>query len=359
MKTDILIVGGGIVGLMGAWRLAQAGRQVCVVEQYAPVHGQPYGSASVAALGALVPYPPHRTEEAANAQRESLATWPQVAQELEAATGLPTYYHNSGRWQWVHTPAQAESAAHAVQANSQQFSMLNQAVAQQQQPSVNVPTEGVLHCTATATVSPPHVLAALYQACMQAGVKFAFGKAEQLLRDAEHVTGVQLATQKIYAAKTVLAMGWQTPLLDGAVAQVTPVTPVLGQVVRYLLPEGMAPLTDLPMLRCGSMYVVAEAATGFRSVLVGATKENRGHDARPTQKSMQQLHNKACDLWPVLDELIPNYTWVGLRPKVPRGQALLQAVPQTHNTLYTATGHGGIGLCLAPHTGRALVRMVG
>src|SRR2546426_635227 len=90
--VDAVVVGGGVIGLAVAWRLAQRGSTVTLVDD------DPAGGASRAAAGMLAPVTEaHFGEEALTALNlESAPRWPAFAADGEAAGGAPGGYRTGG-----------------------------------------------------------------------------------------------------------------------------------------------------------------------------------------------------------------------------------------------------------------------
>ena len=94
-RSDVLVVGGGIIGLATAWRARQAGIPVTVLERDTVGHGT-----SHVAAGMLAPVA--EVEFGASGGRlldlglRSASMWPAFARELEALTGLPVGLLRSG-----------------------------------------------------------------------------------------------------------------------------------------------------------------------------------------------------------------------------------------------------------------------
>ncbi|HEY2564206.1 MAG TPA: FAD-dependent oxidoreductase, partial [Acidimicrobiales bacterium] len=91
-EFDAVFVGGGVIGLAGAWRSARAGLSVALVDPE-PGHG-----ATWAAAGMLAPVTEaHYGEEAlVRLNLAAAGLWPDFARELEAESGLPVGYLQHG-----------------------------------------------------------------------------------------------------------------------------------------------------------------------------------------------------------------------------------------------------------------------
>ena len=100
---DVLIIGGGVIGLSLAWELAKHGRSVHVIDQ-----GEPGREASWAGAG-ILPAASAAASEHPSEQLRGLAyeLHPRWAAELQAATGIDTGYRRCGGLHLARTPGEA------------------------------------------------------------------------------------------------------------------------------------------------------------------------------------------------------------------------------------------------------------
>jgi glycine oxidase len=92
LSADMLVVGGGIMGLWGAVKAAKAGLSVILIDK-----GDIGSGASGGVLGALFPWMPDRWDMKKQFQYDALVSLPAELAALEAATGLKANFRRSGR----------------------------------------------------------------------------------------------------------------------------------------------------------------------------------------------------------------------------------------------------------------------
>jgi len=348
---DILIVGAGVIGLACAWRLAQAGLKVRLVDRGLPGQG-----ATTASLGALWPPSPLRKSPAQEAHRSSLNMFPAFAAELCSLTGIDPLYVRSGRIEVFSDASHRSNAAKEVTASREAsyafptwpMDMLDPSELAAIEPQVR-PTEwGAQLCRASAHVSIPELIQALLAACAKAGVTISpYTAVAGLVMQGERVVGVRLADgTSLTASVTVVATGAWTAQIDPILAAAAPVIPVRGQALRLSCPGQFIGR----IIKHQKIYLVACAD---RSILVGSTTEpDAGFDVATTPEGIATLYGGACALVPALSSATVESSWAGLRPDGPKHRPVIAALREG---LVVAAGHFKIGIGLAPLTA-ALVR---
>jgi glycine oxidase len=349
---DVVVVGGGVVGLGVAWRAAQAGMAVTVVDP-APGRG-----ASWAAAGMLAPVTEvHYGEQAL--LRLNLAAadrWPAFAAELEEAAGAPIGYRRCGTLTVARDAddnAALEDLYRFQLRCGLQVERLRSRDCRRLEPGLAPSVRGGVLAPGDHQVDNRAMADALVAAGERAGVRLLLGRAAELLVDGERVTGVTLAGGASLAAGTVvLAAGCWSRDLGGLAAELLPpVRPVKGQLLHL-----RGPAAD-PLCRRNvrglEVYVVPRADG---RVVVGATVEEQGFDARVTAGAVHDLLRAALELLPDVAELELAETVAGLRPGSPDNAPLLG--PAGVDGLVVATGHYRNGILLAPVTADAVAELL-
>jgi glycine oxidase len=320
----VVVVGAGVIGLACAWRCAQAGMRVLVLER----SGSPGDGASGAAAGMLAPVTEAEFGEEA-LLRLNLAgatLWPAFAAELSERSGLDTGYRASG--------------ALVAAADRDDAEELRRLFAFQQSLGLDVRWLGGRECRRLEPRLSPRVPGGILSAqdrqveprAVVRALRAAFEAAGGELR-----CGVDVDAAEIGAPHVVLAAGcW-----SGA-----PVRPVKGQILRL---RG-GPLSErlVRTLRC---YVVSRAGG---EVVVGATVEERGFDTTVTAEGVFGLLEAAREVLPDVGELEFVEAAARLRPGTPDNAPLIG----TRDGLIWATGHHRNGVLLAPITAQAVAAMV-
>jgi glycine oxidase len=350
--ADAVVVGGGVIGLAIAWRAAQAGMAVTVVDE------QPGRGASWAAAGMLAP-----VTEVHYGERPLLglnlaaaARWPGFAAEVEEAGGRPVGYTPGG------TLAVARDADdNAALEDLYQFQLrcgleverLRSRECRQLEPGLQPGIRGGVLAAGDHQVDNRALVEVLLVACRRVGVRMVAGRVTDLAVEGDRVTGVALGDgERLAAGTVVLAAGCWSGALGGVAAEaLPPVRPVKGQLL-YLRGPADEPLCSRNV-RGLEVYVVPR---GDGRVVVGATVEEQGFDTRVTAGAVHDLLRAALELLPDVVELELLETVCGLRPGSPDNAPMIG--PAGPEGLVVATGHYRNGILLTPVTADAVAELL-
>ena len=347
---DVLVIGGGIIGLVTAWRAAQRGLRTTVADP------APGGGAAQVAAGMLAAVTElHYGEETllslnvASAQR-----YPSFAAELEEASGQQTGYRACGT---LSVALDADDRAflkelHALQQRcGLESEWLTGRECRRLEPMLAPSVRGGLRVDGDHQADPRRLVAALLIACERAGVDFRYAAAQRVTVSGDRATGAVLDDgTELTAGQTVLATGSYTGQVGGLPpGLLPPLRPVKGQVLRLRVPDAYAPFlsrTVRAVVRGGHIYLVPRADGEF---VIGATSEEMGWDTTVTAGGVYELLRDAHELVPGLTELPLTETSAGLRPASPDNAPLLG--PTALPGLHVAAGHYRHGILLTAVTG--------
>ncbi|MFF8639524.1 glycine oxidase ThiO [Streptomyces sp. NPDC015345] len=351
--TDVLVVGGGIIGLVTAWRTAQRGLSVAVVDP------EPGGGAAQVAAGMLAAVTElHHGEQTLLALNlESARRYPDFAAELAEASDRGVGDLGYRACGTLAVALDSDDRAHlrelhALQCRSGLESQwLSGRECRRLEPMLAPGVRGGLRVDGDHQVDPRRLAAALLVACERAGVAFHRGWAERLSVVRDRAGGVVLGDgTELHADQVVLAAGSLSGRLAGVPDDVLPpVRPVKGQVLRLTVPKAYAPFlsrTVRAVVRGGALYLVPRENG---ELVVGATSEELGWDTTVTAGGVYELLRDAHELVPGITELPLTETRAGLRPGSPDNAPLLG--PTRLPGLQLATGHYRNGVLLTPLTG--------
>lgn len=352
--TRVLIVGGGVIGLSAAWRLARAGADVTVIERDRVAQG-----ASRVAAGMLAPIAEvghGRGDEALTRfARASLARYPSFAAELEHDADLPVPVDARGTLFVALDRDDAEAIRRAYEFRRSlglAVEWLAGAQAREIEPLLAPRTSAAMRISDDRQVDARALVAALARACAHRGVTIREGSAVERVnvRDGA-VVGVHLDDADVDANVVVVAAGAWSGAIDGIPAgAVAPVRPVKGQIVRLRGTNGFA---LAHVIRTPRVYILPKPDG---SVLVGATQEEAGFDARPSAGGVKDLLEHAWEVLPAVYELPFETVEVGFRPAARDHLPIIGATGV--RGLVMATGHFRSGILLAPATADAVVEGV-
>jgi glycine oxidase len=350
---DVLVVGGGIIGLVTAWRAAQRGFATAVVDP------EPGGGAAQVAAGMLAAVTElHYGEQTLLALNlASARRYPDFVAELTDLTGCGLGHRRCGT---LAVALDADDRAHLreLHALQQQSGLDSQWLSgrdcRRLEPMLAPGVRGGLRVDGDHQVDPRRLARALVAACEQAGVVFHRQWAERLTVLGDRATGVVTADgTALTGGQVVLAAGSLSGRLAGVPdAVLPPVRPVKGQVVRLTVPQRYAPFlsrTVRAVVRGSHVYLVPRENG---ELVIGATSEELGWDTTVTAGGVYELLRDAHELVPGITELPLTETRAGLRPGSPDNAPLLG--PTELPGLLLATGHYRNGVLLTPVTGDAM-----
>jgi len=351
-SADVVVIGGGVIGLAGAWRAAQRGLRVTVLER-----DRIGGGTSAVAAGMLAP-----VAEADPAEQPLLElglaaarAYPRFIEDLSEASPLPTGYRACGTLLAARDGDEAQGLLRALELR-QRLNLsavrLAPSRARTLEPALSPTLRLALELPEDHAVDPGLLCAALADAVRRAGGEIReASEVSELIRQSqrERVCGVRLASGEELACDQVLvAAGVWSASLGGLPADaLPPVRPIKGQILRLHDPAGPGLLTRV--LRMADAYVVPR---GDGRYVLGATMEERGFDCSITAGAVWQLLRDAVELLPGISELVVDEIAAGLRPGTPDNAPVIGhgALPG----LLWATGHHRGGVLLAPITGEAV-----
>ncbi|MEU5769310.1 glycine oxidase ThiO [Streptomyces asoensis] len=355
--SDVLVIGGGIIGLVTAWRAAQRGLATAVAD---PAPGG--GAAQVAAgMLAAVTELHHGEQTLLGLSLASARRYPDFAAELTELTGHDLGYRRCGT---LAVALDSDDRAHlrelhALQARSGlESEWLSGRECRRLEPLLAPGVRGGLRVDGDHQIDPRRLTAALVAACERAGVVFHRGWAERLTVADGRAAGVVTRDGTALAAgQVVLAGGSLSGRLAGVPRDVLPpVRPVKGQVLRLTVPPRYAPFlsrTVRAVVRGSQVYLVPRENG---ELVVGATSEELGWDTTVTAGGVYELLRDAHELVPGITELPLTETRAGLRPGTPDNAPLLG--PTQLPGLLLATGHYRNGVLLTPVTGDAMAHVL-
>jgi glycine oxidase len=361
-RADVVVVGGGIVGLAIAWRARQEGMSVTVLERGLAGRGT-----SHVAAGMLAPVAEVEFGAAGHGLLElglrSVAMWPGFAAELEAASGLHVGLMRTGTLLLARDDDDARELERQLafrRSLGLAVQRLRPSEAREREPALAPTVRLALEAPDDHSVDPRLVLAALAQACESAGVEIRERSRVARVeldsgpgtrdRGSARVVGVTLEDgQRVSAEQVVLAAGPWSERIDGLPPGVgVPVRPVKGQILRLRDPAGPGLLRRVVRFRGG--YLVPREDGRY---VLGATVEEQGFGLAPTAGGAYEMLRDAHELVPGVSELEIEELSVGLRPGTPDNAPVIgpAAVPG----LVWATGHYRNGILLAPLTAELVV----
>ena len=351
-RSDVVVVGAGLIGLSAAWRLAQAGRTITVLERDTVGAG-----ASLAATGMLAPAAEHEpgSDPLLPLALESLSRWPGFRDDLQAAAGLEIDYREEGTLVLAIGRDEVERLRfrHDLQVRSGlEARWLSGPEVRAREPSLRPGISAGLFCAHDHQVDPSLVMAALVRACLKAGVVIVEAcPVEALVWSGARVTGVRTGGGEVGADVVLLASGaWsgEAGLLPETLA--LPVRPLRGQSLALRTTKRTGTLKHMVWTEQVHM---APKSDGH--LIVGATVEDCGFATGVTAGGLYALLEGARRVLPGIEEMAVEAVWSGFRPTSDDDAPIIDALAPG---LLVATGHHRNGYLLAPATADAVAGLV-
>ncbi|MEM7578565.1 MAG: glycine oxidase ThiO [Cyanobacteria bacterium P01_A01_bin.80] len=352
MTCDILIIGGGVIGLATAIELKLRGAKVAVISRNRKA------AAATAAAGMLAPSA-ERIADTAMLQlcNRSLYLYPDWTRKLEEITGLDTGYWTCGILAPVFRAGGAEDAGEAGELNSSpsppsspsSVIWLNKQTIHQYQPGLGEEVIGGWWYSEDAQVDNRALFQTLLNAAENLGVEIHEGiTVKGIIQQQEEVKGLQTDAGTLCASKYVLATGaWSNQLFP------LPIRPVKGQMLSVKAPLETKELPLSRVLYGDDIYIVPRRDG---RIIIGATCEEVGFTSGNTPVGIQNLLQAATRLYPQLQNYPIEEFWWGFRPTTP------DELPIIGNSwcknLIFATGHHRNGILLTPITAELVADIV-
>jgi glycine oxidase len=352
---DVLVIGGGVIGLGIAWRCLQRGLQVTVVDP------APGSGASSAAAGMLAPATELHYGEQALLQLnlDSARRYPDFAAELAAASGRDVGYRASGALVAAWDDADLASLRDLQSFGSSlglATELLTSREIRRREPALASAVAGGLYAPDDHAVDNRRLHAALLQAVRISGGELRRERVLALETSAARVTGVRTEPgHAISAGTVVLAAGaWSAQLPDPGGLALPPIRPVKGQTLRLRVPGP-------PLLRHvirgtikGSPVYLVPREDG--ELVVGASSEEVGFDLEPRAGAVYELLRDAQSLVPLLGEVQFVEVSTSVRPGSPDNAPIIG--PSSIPGLVLATGHYRNGILLTPITADGIADLI-
>ncbi|WP_319409174.1 FAD-dependent oxidoreductase [uncultured Desulfosarcina sp.] len=394
--SDILVAGGGVIGLACAYYLTRAGQSVRIIEQEGMGAGASHGNCGLIFVSDLPPLcvpgaighelirtlkgtsplyikprpdlslafwlvrfaancNPRHLNHAIKARDGILRVSGELFSELIAEEELACDFEQRGVLMAFTDPATMqgyEKTNRLLEPFGLAATFLDRKAIQQTEPALNQRVCGGWHHRADSHLRPELLMAAWTRAAREKGVRIDEGcRLERFDTRKGKVTGAQTSAGRFTADQFILATGAWTPAIGRQLEVRIPVQPGKGYSITMDRPA-VCPQT--PCYLVERNVVVTPWQSGYR---LGGTMEFSGFDDRLNERRLKNLETSAALYLQTPVGRRVTERWTGLRPMSVDDLPIIDRAPRFNN-LYIATGHGMLGLSTATGTGRLITDMI-
>ncbi len=368
MSSEVVVIGGGVIGAATAYYLCREGAEVMIVEADDLASGASgacdgFLSLQTKALGAHL-----------RLAMESAKLFPSLVEDLE----VDIEYRPCGGLILATSQEQMKelrARAKALSAEGLEVEVLSASELKKILPEVGKEVKGGSYCPLDAQVNPISLTLGLAHKAQEMGATILRGcRVENIVVTNNRVREIHTSAGSIHSRRVVCAAGIGSNQIGKMIIVDVPVLPQRGQI---LVTEPQEPV--LPHIVAGAEYLgtkgnlqallpaeeeAMKLGLGFTAeqtksgnFLLGSTREFVGFDSQTTPEAMNAIARNALRFLPWIKDLDVIRSFAGLRPCSPDGLPILGTVKGVKG-FYLATGHSGDGICLAPITGKVLSELV-
>lgn len=342
--SDILVVGGGVIGLLTARELAASGSEVTLVEM-----GDTGRESSWAGGGILSPLYPWRFAGSVTALASwSQAVYPDLCAQLFEETGIDPEYDLSGLI--ILDPEEHEAANAWARAEGVALETLDGPAIKAKEPGLGLELDKALWMPDIGQVRNPRLTKALRVAISRHVMIREQEEVLELRIEAGRLRGVRTSAGLIDAEHVVVCTGAWTAQLLHKVGRTPEIRPVRGQMIVFFAEPDQ--IHHLNLLR--ERYVIPRKDG---RVLIGSTLEEAGFEKSTTAEAKEELYRIAMEMFPLLKRTPIEDHWAGLRPGSPSGIPYIGRYPGVDG-LYINAGHFRNGLVTGPASARLLADLL-
>jgi glycine oxidase len=346
-ETDVLIIGGGVIGCSAAYFLRKQGRDVTVIDRDEIGKG-----ATWAATGLLSPIRPFLRPDHAymRFQLAGMQCFSSLVPELEEESKIALEYMLTGTLRVIHQP---EERLHAWVSEWQRagfcIELLDGEALRQREPILATDVVAAIYNPQEPQINAQQLFRAYATAALYRGTRFlSHTPATGLLYQGNRVTAVRTVDGDIHCHYLIVAAGAWSAFCSTWLHTPIPVRPFRGQSL-LLLP-------DFPLHHI-LFYDHIYLAPKRDGIIVGATREDVGFDTSTTAEGITSLLDAVRKVAPSLAKSRVERTWAGLRPRTPDTRPIIGKVPGWQNVIL-ASGHGGFGILLSGVTGQSVADLI-
>ncbi len=366
-NSDVVIIGGGIIGCSTAWQLAKKGKSVIILERNDVLSG------AAGATDGVVGYHTKKPGQQMELAIQSIRMFDTLEEEL----GEPIEYGKcAGGMQPVEDKMQWDILSGIVEEQCRSgvdIRMISAEEARRIEPQLSENIYGALYSPTGGKINPLKLTLAYFHAAKRLGAEF-IGRSEVTgfviedgvckgvrTRDEEYRAGAVVNCCGAWAGKVAALAGLSLPIRPrkGQLAVTEPVGPFMKatiQCARYnVIKFRPETITDENILRYGSSLSIEQQEDG--AMIIGGTREFADYEEENTFAAIDTMIKRAARFFPLLENVSVIRFFSGFRPYTPDGMPLLGPVSRLPG-FYMAAGHEGDGIALSPVTGKLMAEYI-
>lgn len=346
--TDVVVIGGGVIGSAIAYALAATQQRTILVEK-----SQPGQEASAAAAGILaVASGRSKRGPMYQLKRASQELYPALIRELEEQTGIDIEYQTVGVLDIIRTDEDEKKYRKLYDLRQEQghpAAWLSADEVRRLEPALTPDVRGAVHFPGDHHLHNGRLAEAWAKAAAQRGVTV---QTETTVNEARISSGkvgaVRIGEEWVNVGTVVIAAGAWSRQVAQVFGLTIPVEPAKGQMIAIRAPQ-------LCHVISWSEHYLVPRKNG--EVIVGSSVEFIGYDKEVTLEAIRTFINRSEALVPGISKAPLSRFWAGLRPYSPTRRPVLCRAPGLENVIL-ATGHHRNGIVLAPITGKLVSELI-
>lgn len=366
LSSDIVILGGGVIGCSVAYFTAKKGYSVIIVEK------EDIASGTSGACDRAIHLQAKNPGIHLKLALESAKMFP----DLQNTFDTNIHYRETGVMIIIQSQAHLEVMKNFVkrqQDSGLNVDILDEKETLRRQPALNTNIVGSTYSTFDGEIDPQKLCLGYFREAKKLGAKALLGtKATMINTKNGRVESVETTAGSINCKFVVNACGSYAPFIGQMVNIEIPIIPRQGQLIvsepipqlihgtincsRYIITKFKPELLEKgEKSKIGLGLSLGQTLRG--NLLIGGTRAFKGYDKKTTHKETKIILQHAINAVPALKDIHMIRTFAGLRPYTPDGLPILGKVPQLEGFIMAA-GHEGDGLCLSPITGKIISEII-
>lgn len=340
LNFDVVVIGGGIIGLSSAWQLAESGLKIAVVERDHFTSGTSHICGGMLAPNAEAKFTEPKLLKASIA---SFERWASFRDDLETVSGRSIGYRNEGTLMIAlerDDLARLDHAKHQHDALGLKTQILSADAIREREPNLSPRTLRGMFLEDDHQVDAHLVMLALIDACKSKRVYLYEKAGEPIVSEKK----VHFGEVEISYSNLLYATGaWKVKRKDAP-----NIKPIKGQMIVLDTPEPICK----HVIRAPDAYLIPKE----KHMLIGATMEEMGFNEGKRAGSVMDLLVGAWEAMPAIYDLDIQDLWTGFRPIGLVSEPVVAA--SSEKNVFYATGHGRNGVLLTPWTAQRVVNLI-